>query len=72
MKKLVSLVAIIFAASFSVVANGLVKYESHYSVKETADRFESIVKSKGLTLFTRINHQKNANDVGLALRPTDN
>jgi len=72
MKKLVSLVAIIFAVSFSVAAsNGLVKYESHYSVKETADRFESIVKSKGLTLFTRINHQKNANDVGLALRPTE-
>lgn len=51
--------------------DGLVTLESEYSVKETADRFESIIKSKGLTLFTRIDHQKNATGVNLALRPTE-
>jgi uncharacterized protein (DUF302 family) len=72
MKKLVSLGIVLLSASFSVVASdGLVKYESHYSVKETADRFESIAKSKGLTLFVRIDHQQNANAVGLELRPTE-
>ena len=48
----------------------LLKYESNYSVQETADRFESIAKSKGLNIFARIDHQKNAENVGLTLRPT--
>ena len=51
--------------------DGLVSYESSYSVKETADRFEKIIKSKGLTLFARIDHQKNAAGVDLELRPTE-
>ncbi|MDN2660400.1 DUF302 domain-containing protein [Neptunomonas sp. CHC150] len=61
-------------AVFSLSASAedsLVKYESIYSVKETADRFENIAKSKGLTVFTRINHQQNAANVGLELRPTE-
>ncbi|EDK29730.1 hypothetical protein VSWAT3_07246 [Vibrionales bacterium SWAT-3] len=40
-------------------------------MKETADRFEEIAKSKGLTLFARIDHQKNASKVDLELRPTE-
>jgi len=48
----------------------LISIESHYSVIETADRFESIIKEKGLTLFARIDHQKNASGVGLDLRAT--
>ncbi|MEG3221724.1 DUF302 domain-containing protein [Vibrio gigantis] len=72
MKKLLPLCAILLSASFSVAASdGLIKYQSHYSVKETADRFEEIAKSKGLTLFARIDHQKNASNVDLELRPTE-
>ncbi|MDV7105557.1 DUF302 domain-containing protein [Vibrio sp. TH_r3] len=72
MKKLVSLSIILSFASFSLAASdGLVKYESDYSVKETADRFENIAKSKGLTVFTRIDHQQNASNVDLKLRPTE-
>ncbi|MFL9764882.1 DUF302 domain-containing protein [Vibrio cyclitrophicus] len=72
MKKLLSLGAVLLAASFSVAASdGLIKYQSNYSIKETADRFESIAKSKGLTLFARIDHQKNASSVDLELRPTE-
>ncbi len=52
-------------------ANGLITLQSDYSVKETADRFESLVKSKGLTLFNRIDHQKNAMNAGLTLQPTE-
>jgi uncharacterized protein (DUF302 family) len=61
-------------ALFSLSAtadDSLVKYESIYSVKETADRFENIAKSKGLTVFNRIDHQQNAANVGLELRPTE-
>ncbi|WP_426370069.1 DUF302 domain-containing protein [Pseudocolwellia sp. HL-MZ7] len=72
MKKLLLLGLVIISTSFSVIANnGLVKYESPYSVKVTADRFENIVKEKGLTLFARIDHQKNAKSVNLELRPTE-
>jgi len=72
MKKLVSLGIILLIVSFSSSASDdLVKYKSHYSVKKTADRFENIIKSKGFTLFARIDHQKNANAVNLALRPTE-
>ncbi|MCG9640488.1 DUF302 domain-containing protein [Vibrio sp. Isolate34] len=72
MKKLLPLCAILLSASFSVAASdGLIKYQSNYSVKETADRFEEIAKSKGLTLFARIDHQKNASNVDLELKPTE-
>mgnify|MGYP006235477287 FL=1 len=72
MKKLLPLCAILLSVSFSVAASdGLIKYQSNYSVKETADRFEEIAKSKGLTLFARIDHQKNASNVDLELRPTE-
>lgn len=72
MEKFISLGLVLIFASFSAVAsNGLVKYESNYSVKETADRFEELAKSKGLTLFARVDHQKNAQSVDLELRPTE-
>ncbi|PMM34464.1 DUF302 domain-containing protein [Vibrio lentus] len=72
MKRIISLGIIALSASFSVAASdGLVKYESNYSVKETADRFEDIAKSKGLTLFARVDHQKNAASVNLELRSTE-
>lgn len=51
-------------------AESMMKYESYYSVQETADRFESIAKEKGLNIFARIDHQKNAENVDLELRPT--
>ena len=51
--------------------NGLISMQSNYSVQQTANRFESIAKDKGLTVFSRIDHQKNAMDAGLALKPTE-
>ncbi|MFA0087663.1 DUF302 domain-containing protein [Vibrio sp. 10N.261.51.F12] len=72
MKKQITLGIALLAASFSAAAvEGLMTYESPYSVKETADRFENIAASKGLTLFARIDHQKNASKVDLELRPTE-
>ncbi|WP_201526591.1 MULTISPECIES: DUF302 domain-containing protein [Psychrobacter] len=57
--------------NYKSTENGLITLESHHSVKVTADRFESIAKNKGLTLFGRIDHQKNAAGVDLKLRPTE-
>ena len=72
MLKFASLGAILLSASMSVIAaQGVVMYESPYSVKETADRFEAIAKKKGLNIFARVDHQANAQGVGLELRPTE-
>ena len=49
---------------------GLVTVSSPYTVSETSDRLEKIIKEKGLTLFTRIDHSANANQAGEELNPT--
>jgi uncharacterized protein (DUF302 family) len=51
--------------------NGLTTIASAHGVKDTIDRLESEVKSKGLTVFTRIDHAAGANEAGLPLRPTE-
>jgi uncharacterized protein (DUF302 family) len=51
--------------------NGLISVPSAHGVKETIDRFESDVKSKGLTIFARIDHAAGAREAGLVLRPTE-
>lgn len=52
-------------------ADGLIRVKSQHSVKQTADRLESLIKEKGLTLFIRINHAENARKVGKELRATE-
>ena len=64
-------VAVLFASTNVYAVESLITVESHYSAKETADRFESIIKDKGFTVFSRIDHQKNAAGVNLTLRPTE-
>lgn len=51
--------------------NGLVNVKSNHNVKMTADKLEGILKSKGMTVFTRINHAAGAKKVGKELRPTE-
>jgi uncharacterized protein (DUF302 family) len=50
--------------------NGLITIQSTHSVQETIDRAEAVVKSKGLTVFARVDHGAGAKAVGLPLRPT--
>ena len=40
-------------------------------MKETIDRLVSIVESKGITVFARIDHAVNAVEQGMQLRPTE-
>jgi uncharacterized protein (DUF302 family) len=51
--------------------NGLITVPSVHSVKDSLDRLEAHVKSKGMTVFARIDHAAGAKEVGLALRPTE-
>jgi uncharacterized protein (DUF302 family) len=68
MFRLISLTLLTLLTSSAISANeSLSTKESAYSVKQTADKFESLIKDKGLTLFARINHQKNAEKAKLTL-----
>ena len=49
---------------------GLVTLQSNHSVKDTADKLVSIIENKGMKVFARVDHQKNAQGVDLTLRPT--
>jgi len=42
---------------------------SPYSVNETMDKFEAIIKKKDFGVFARIDHQKNAESVDLKMAP---
>ena len=46
----------------TVGTTDIVTKSSPYSVADTMDRFESIVKDKGLGVFARIDHRQNANE----------
>ncbi|ABE75718.1 DUF302 domain-containing protein [Psychrobacter cryohalolentis] len=49
---------------------GLVTMQSPHSVQDTADKLAAIIESKGMKVFARVDHQKNAKSVDLTLRPT--
>ena len=59
------------AASAALAAdNGIVSRPSRYSVQDTVDRLEAVVKAKGVTVFARIDHSGEAQKAGLTMRPT--
>jgi uncharacterized protein (DUF302 family) len=54
-----------------MTVDGLTTVPSAHGVKDTIDRLESDVKSKGMTIFARVDHAAGAKAVGMALRPTE-
>ncbi len=67
--------AIVFSggvlASMTNETDGLVRVKSAHDVSMTADKLVSLLKSKGMTVFTRIKHSESAKKVGVVLRPTE-
>ena len=49
--------------------HGLAHVASRYSVPETLGRLETLAKSRGLTVFARIDFSGDAQKVGLTMRP---
>jgi uncharacterized protein (DUF302 family) len=56
--------------SFTIV-EGLTTVPSRFGSKETMDRLETEIRTKGLEVFARIDHAAGAAEVGLNLRPTE-
>ena len=54
----------------SLPDNGMVHLSSRYSVPETLKHLESLLQSKGLMVFCRVDHSGEAEKVGLKMRPT--
>src|SRR6266513_2101624 len=50
---------------------GLTTIESNFDAKETMDRMEAEIRTRGMTVFARIDHADGAAEAGLALRPTE-
>jgi uncharacterized protein (DUF302 family) len=51
-------------------STGIIDLAFSHSAVETADRLESLLKAKGIKLFSRIDQTAEAKAVGLSLRPT--
>ena len=58
------------SASFTIV-EGLTTVPSNFGPKETMDRLETEIRTKGLEVFARIDHAAGAAEVALNLRPTE-
>lgn len=50
-------------------ADAYVMKKSPYSVDETLNRLEVVLKKKGITVFARVDHKAGADKVGLNLQP---
>jgi uncharacterized protein (DUF302 family) len=48
---------------------GLENLESQYSVHETIDRLEGLLRSKGIKIFARLDQAAEAQAVGILMRP---
>jgi uncharacterized protein (DUF302 family) len=50
--------------------HGLIRIASRYSVSDTLQRLETLLESKGLKIFARIDHSGEAAKAGLEMHPT--
>lgn len=50
---------------------GITQLPSRYSVADTISRLESLLSQKGIKIFARIDQRREAQAVGLDLRPTE-
>jgi len=64
-KKLIILAALLSVSFSSFAIDGMIDIKSNHSVKATADKFEKILLSKGMTVFARIKHSAAAKKVGI-------
>ena len=74
-RKLVALAGLVIMialpATSAIAADGMVKVKSPHDVATTADKLVAVLESKGMKVFTRINHAEGAKNAGLELRPTE-
>ena len=70
MRILLSIFLTMILAIPALSAEGMISLPSHHSVNDTSDRLVKLLESKGMTVFSRIDHAAAAQKVGVDLRPT--
>lgn len=72
MRKLIFIaLVILWSAVHLYAADGVVNVPSIFSVEKTADRIETILEEKGITIFNRIDHSEAASKIDIELRDTE-
>jgi uncharacterized protein (DUF302 family) len=70
-----TLIALVFLSltnlSYAHQRQDLLTFKSNYSVSETSERLSELLKSKGFTIFTKIEHSTGAKKVGIDLPETE-
>ncbi len=61
----------LFVSQAALANDAIVVKPSAHSVAKTLDRLTKILKSKGITVFARVNHTTGAEKIGEKLRPTE-
>jgi uncharacterized protein (DUF302 family) len=69
-RRLAVLMFLLIPGQVFAADDGVTKRESRYSVAQTVDRLEAVLKERGITVFARIDHAGEATKVGLSLPPT--
>jgi len=69
-RRLAVLMLLLVPVQVFAADDGVTKRESPYSVPQTLDRLEAVLKERGVTVFARIDHAGEAVKVGLSLTPT--
>ena len=67
----IGLLGLFSASAMAGDINGLVKMKSNYSVSETLDRLENLLKKKGITIAVRWKHSEKASGVKIEMRDTE-
>jgi uncharacterized protein (DUF302 family) len=65
-----ALLLTLLMAGPAAAQGGLISVKSSHDVATTANRLESALQAKGLTIFARIDHAANAERIGQTLKPT--
>ena len=70
-KQILIILSLFLSMTLAYADSGLKHVKSAHSVDTTADRLESVLGEKGMTVFARINHANGAQKAGMELPPTE-
>lgn len=70
LRTILVLTVLLAGATGAFAADKLMVKQSPHSVADTLDRLEKVLKGKGITVFTRVDHAAGAKKAGLSLKPT--
>lgn len=70
LKTLLAFGAACALSGLATAADGMISVKSAHGVAATADRLETVLDGKGMTVFARIDHAAGAARVDSSLRPT--